>query len=127
MNWFSQSLLVGVGGLIGANLRYWIGGLVFAIWPNAYPWPTLLVNATGCFAIGMLMVWIARQGGNEPVRLFAAVGLLGGFTTMSAFSHETLSLLRSEHNANAIAYAMGSVGLCLVACWAGGALIGRAT
>ncbi|MFN8139003.1 MAG: fluoride efflux transporter CrcB [Fimbriimonadales bacterium] len=125
MNWLSQSFLVGVGGFIGANLRYWIGGLVLAIRPGSFPWQTFIVNFVGSFFIGVVMAWLIRQGGNDPIRLFVAVGLLGGFTTMSAFSFEVLSLLRTNQTGTAVGYAILTMLICVAASWAGTMSAGR--
>lgn len=125
MNWLSQTLAVGVGGFVGANLRFWVGAVVFSLVPKSFPWPTLTVNAIGCFAIGVVMSMIIRQGGNEPMRLFGVVGVLGGFTTMSAFSYEMLAFLRSNQGASATAYLLLSLSLCLGATWLGTAITQR--
>lgn len=77
------------------------------------PLGTLTVNLIGCLAMGLLAGWLARQGGNEPARLLLGVGLLGGFTTMSAFALDTAELwLRSPGLAAtyALATVAGAIG-----------------
>jgi CrcB protein len=91
-------LLVFVGGGSGALLRWWLGGLV------ASPWGTLAVNILGCFGMGLLAGWLGRSGGPEQARLLLGVGLLGGFTTMSAFALDTV-MLWSRAPGTALAYA----------------------
>ncbi len=85
-------LIVAAGGAIGAAMRYGVASLLPA---TSWPWPTLVVNVTGGFLVGVLTGWLAQRGGadHEQIRLFAAVGLLGGFTTFSAFSLETVQMI----------------------------------
>jgi len=89
-------LLVGLGGAVGAMLRYAVGGLVVHISPDSkFPWATLLVNILGCFAVGAIASSLERINFyNSELRLALITGLLGGFTTFSAFGLETLYLLR---------------------------------
>lgn len=115
-------LWVGLGGALGACGRFgvaqWLGpqitpGMVF-------PWATFAVNALGAFAIGAAVggfghtVWF-----NEFGRAFLVTGLLGGFTTFSAFSLEIVQLAQAGHAMTALVYALLSVLVCLLAAWAG--------
>lgn len=89
----ASSLFVALGGAIGAWLRFMVGRAYVAwlgpIRASAFPWGTLTANVLGSLAMGLLVGWLARQGqASEGTRLFLAVGLLGGFTTFSAFSLE---------------------------------------
>lgn len=116
------SLLVACGGALGALGRYWTGLLVLTFWTHSIPLATLLVNVVGSLLIGLL----ATAGwGGAPMRAFAIVGLLGGFTTFSAYSLETVRLLEMGRMAQALLYCGGSVLLCLLAAAVGVAL-GRA-
>ena len=86
-------LLVAAGGAIGAAARYLAGLWIVARLGAGFPWGTFFVNVTGSFLIGIILVLV--QGGALPAgaRLFLAVGVLGGYTTFSSFSYETLQLL----------------------------------
>jgi fluoride exporter len=106
-SFLTQSLLVAVGGALGAWLRFAVGRLIA---PGSFPWATLLVNAAGCFAMGLLVGWLARQGADsEGWRLLLGVGMLGGFTTFSAFSLEVVSLIQRGAVAQATSYVLVSV------------------
>ena len=121
-----QVLLVGLGGFIGAVSRYKLGGLVLhhtADW--RFPLSTFLVNIVGCFVIGILTGAATRQHFLGPdLRLFLLPGLLGGFTTFSAFGYETFFLMRKGESHIAFSYVLLSV-LCGVALvWIGFKLAG---
>lgn len=107
-------LLVFAGGGFGALLRYEVGGFVQARAGSAFPWGTLAVNAIGCLAIGWLATSIDERGvANPGWRLFVVPGLLGGFTTFSAFGLETWRLAEAGRLVAAGANAAGSLTLCL--------------
>ena len=91
-------VLVGVGGFIGAVLRYLMSGIVQNLTQSVtFPHGTLAVNITGCFLMGIFSHLIEFQAGmTSEMRLFLMVGLLGSFTTYSTFSHETLNLLQDH-------------------------------
>lgn len=115
-------LLVALGGGLGALLRYLLGGWIQALLGPAFPWSTLFINALGSFAIG-LVVRLSLEGVlSGEARLFLAVGLLGGFTTFSSLSYETLALLQDGEALWAGAYALGSLALGLVLVFLGYAL-----
>jgi len=98
---FAASALVAGGGALGALARYQTGRLLShtlgAQAVDAFPWPTLVVNIIGSLLMGALLGWLARgpieAGMAESMRLLVGVGLLGGFTTFSAFSAELVTLL----------------------------------
>lgn len=113
------SVLVFLGAGLGGNLRYWIGGWVAARYGVVFPWGTLAVNAVGSFAIGLFMVLSLQEGWAPGWRLFVAIGVLGGFTTFSTFSYETLKLLEERSYILAAGNAALSLALSLVACWLG--------
>ena len=102
-------LLVAAGGALGSLLRY---GTSLALHHHRtlWPWGTLTVNLGGCLAIGVLMgLYQERLALSEPARMFLVVGLLGGFTTFSAFGYEAVELVRRGAAAIALAYAAASV------------------
>ena len=114
-------LLVAAGGAIGAALRHGVGLLSLRHLPSTWPWATFTVNILGGFAMGMLVGWLAlkAEGAGQDLRLFLATGLLGGFTTFSAFSLEMANFLRAGETAKAAAYAGLSVVLCVAALFLG--------
>ena len=112
------SLHVALGGAIGAVLRYQLGrGMTHWLGVQAvstFPWATLAVNAFGSVFMGILAGWLARQGSpgdGEQLRLLLGVGLLGGFTTFSAFSLEMVMLLERGQFTFAALYAVLSFAL----------------
>lgn len=123
------TLHVALGGAIGSVLRYqagrwmthWLGPAAV----TAFPWATLAVNVIGSLAMGLLAGWLARYGahdtwgGGEPVRLLVGVGVLGGFTTFSAFSLELMVLIERGQAAQAFVYAAVSVLAGLTALYIG--------
>jgi CrcB protein len=120
----AASTLVALGGAIGAVLRHQTGrGMTHWLGPNlvtAFPWATLTVNVLGSLAMGLLAGWMARHGqGGEHWRLFLGVGVLGGFTTFSAFSLELMLLIERGQAFHALTYALVSVLAGLTALYLG--------
>jgi len=116
-------LAVALGSALGGCLRYLATLGVNALMQRGFPWGTLTVNVAGCLLIGILHVLVVERGGGaESLRLFSMVGVLGGFTTFSSFSLETLLLVQQGALGRAAAYVMTSVVLCLAASVAGMAL-----
>jgi fluoride exporter len=118
-------LLVGAGGFLGAITRYSLGGWIAGKTGPAFPYETLIINATGCFAIGLFMTMAVDVFAWPPAfRLFIAVGFLGGYTTFSTFGYESIKLIESGNIWPAIANAVGSVVIGLFAVWLG-IVVGR--
>jgi len=108
-------VLVGAGGAIGSVLRYLASGFVqrLDLW-GSFPGGTLAVNLIGCTVIGLLGgLSDSRYLFGPSARLFVFIGVLGGFTTFSSFSHETLALIRGGEVAKAALNAGASLVLCL--------------
>jgi CrcB protein len=104
--------LVMGGGALGALARYLTGRLAGQWMPGAaWPWGTFAVNLIGGFAMGLLAGWLARgsTAAGEPIRLLIGVGVLGGFTTFSSFSLETMLMIQRGDVALASGYALASV------------------
>ncbi len=113
-------LLVGIGGALGALLRFgaqnWIGSL-----PNGFPVATFLVNIVGSIAMGVLVGALAKYTPQyqDEIRLFVAVGIFGGFTTFSSFSLDAIVLIERGDILLAGVYIVGSVLLSLAGLWMG--------
>ena len=117
-------LLVFLGGGIGAALRHGVNVASLRAFGPGLPWGTFAVNVLGSLAMGALIGWLAlRAGSSAEVRLFAATGILGGFTTFSAFSLDLANLIERGEALTAFAYALGSVGIALAALLLGLALV----
>lgn len=118
----AQLLLILLGGAIGTGCRFGVNQLVALLLgePPRYPYATFIVNLTGSFAIGLLAeLFATRSPGAEVWRAALLVGVLGGYTTFSSFSFETLTLIRNNQWGAAICYVLGSVLAGLLAVWAG--------
>ncbi|MCM8558256.1 fluoride efflux transporter CrcB [Sphingomicrobium sediminis] len=113
----SHALAVFLGGGLGALLRYGVGKWTLAWFGSGFPVGTLAVNVVGSLMIGLAIG--ALEGVGPTARLFFVTGLLGGFTTFSAFSLDTLTLWQRGEAATALAYVAASVVLSLAACAAG--------
>jgi fluoride exporter len=111
-----------LGSALGGGCRYWVSGIVARRFGETFPTGTVLVNVTGCFAIGVLAA-LAQPGGRFLVtplsRQFLMVGFLGGYTTFSSFSLQTLTLMQDGEWLYAGANVLLSVLFCLVAVWVG--------
>lgn len=111
-------LLVFIGGGLGAMARYFVTTNLAGKLGN-FPVGTMTANILGSFLMGLVVGIIAGRSSLESVRLFAAVGFLGGFTTFSSFSAETLALIQGGQIFSAAANILVSVAVGLAACFAG--------
>ena len=112
---------VGLGGAIGAMLRFWLGQTITKQVGHGFPYGTLLVNLLGCLAMGLLAGWLVKTMPTHApeIRAFVGVGILGGFTTFSAFSLETVTLMERGELVPAAIYVAASVIGCIFAVWIG--------
>ncbi len=113
-----ELIYIACGGALGAVLRFLVGGWAQRLsWGVVFPWGTLAVNLVGSLAIGILWAVFERFLDASNLRLFLLVGLLGGFTTYSTFSMETLNLVRDGQLRLAALYVIVHivVGLALAA------------
>lgn len=114
--------LVGLGGALGSMARLGVGLFATRLWGEAFPWGTLGINVLGSFVItlfGVLSIGNGMLEVSPNARMFVTVGLCGGFTTFSSFSLQTLALAQQGEVGRAGLNVALSVGLCLLAAWAG--------
>lgn len=121
----TAALWVALGSAVGGAGRYWCSGLVASRIGETFPWGTMAVNVVGSFAIGLFAVlsgpdsrWLVAA----EARQFVMLGVLGGFTTFSSFSLQTLGLLQDGEWLPAVGNVVGSVFLCMLGVWLGHAL-----
>jgi len=123
-------LSVGTGAFVGANLRYALANYVMRHAQGPMPWGTILVNVSGCFAIGLLFPLLDREGVGLGWRHLLVAGLLGGYTTFSSFSLESIALWRAGEWQAAAGNVLLTNFACLAACgagvWIGGLAAARA-
>lgn len=112
-------LAIGTGSFIGGILRYLLSQFVHTKIISTFPFGTLGVNILGCFLIGLVYGLSDRGNLNQEWRLFLATGIIGGFTTFSAFSNETVGMLRDGQLFYAVTYVVTSVLAGLIATFIG--------
>jgi len=113
-------LIVFIGAGIGGALRHWVNVAAVRLFGYSFPFGTLIVNVGGSFLMGLLAGYFAfRPGINQHIRLFLTTGLLGGFTTFSAFSLDAALLIERHSYGLAAGYAVGSVAASLSALFFG--------
>lgn len=115
-----QLLLVGIGGGLGSMLRFLVSVTTSRFVPGTFPLPTLLINLSGCFLIGILAGIFAQPPyADNNMRFLLVTGFCGGYTTFSTFAHENLLLLENQQVFMAIGYTLLSVVLGIALVWAG--------
>ena len=130
MQLVTHYFVIGLGGALGSMLRFGLGSFIDTSVQKTghiFPWGTIIVNITGCFVIGFIFTISASEGRiilGSLTRNFIMIGILGGYTTFSSFSLQTLTLAQDGQWWGAAANILLSVVLCLVGCWLGAMLAG---
>jgi fluoride exporter len=109
------ALLVFFGAGLGGLTRFGLGTLVQQAAGPGFPWGTLVVNVTGSLLLGFLYMVLEGTSSATLWRAFLGIGFCGGYTTFSAFSYDTVLMMQAGHGSRALAYALGTVLLCLIA------------
>ena len=113
-------LIIGIGGFLGANARFLLGGWIAQRYGTSFPYGTMVINVSGSFVIGFFLVLISERFIVHPNwRLFFAIGFLGAYTTFSTYSFESFALIQQRSFLLALANLLGSVVLGQVAVVAG--------
>ena len=113
-------LLTSAGGALGAAARYLVYDTFARTWSSGFPWATLTVNVVGSLLIGVLAaLFLVRWPESTGLRVFFITGILGGFTTFSAFSLDFVALVERAEAGAALMYAGSSFVLSIAACWVG--------
>lgn len=113
-------LWIGIGGFLGANARYAFGRWIGLHLGITFPWGTGIVNVTGAFLIGIIFTLLTDRVVDDPMwRQLVIVGFLGGYTTFSSFTFESVTMMQDGRWMPALAYIVGSNALGLLACFAG--------
>jgi fluoride exporter len=121
--WY-RVVVLSVGGVLGVNARFWLGVAINRWTSSQFPWATFTINITGSFAIGLCTALLARWLPHPYARLLVVVGFLGGYTTFSSYSMESLTLWERGERGLCLAYLLGSVVAGFVAVILG-AILGR--
>lgn len=113
-------LWIGIGGFLGANARYAFGRYIGHHLGIAFPWGTGIVNITGAFLIGVIFTILTDRVVDDPLwRQLVIIGFLGGYTTFSSFTFESVTMMQDGRWLPAVGYIVGSNVLGLLACFGG--------
>lgn len=111
--------LVVLGGGLGVGARFLLGAWVQGMAGSGFPWGTFFINVSGAFLIGMILALVEAGTLSGEIRLLVAVGVLGGYTTFSTLSYDTIQLLLSGEIPAALLNSFGQVAVGLLAAWLG--------
>ncbi len=116
-----DTLLIFMGAGIGGVFRFWVSNFSYCLFGRQFPYGTLVVNVTGCFLMGLLFTLLVEKfdGIAPQLRSLLLIGLLGGYTTFSSFSIETLNLFKNGAIVSGMMNILLSVILCIAATWIG--------
>jgi CrcB protein len=115
-----ELLYVFIGGGLGSLARFLLGKWVNSFHNSNFPFGTFIINIVACFVLGFIIGLADQKQILSPaIRLFLVVGFCGGFSTFSAFSSETLTLIQQGHNSTMLLYVLLSVVVCLIASFGG--------
>lgn len=122
----TSALVVGLGGFIGANARYFLSVWLTGRLGGMFPFATLIINVSGSFLLGIFLAWLdtRTQTVAPEVKLLFATGFCGAYTTFSTFATDTIGLAHGGHAGTALIYVLATNGLCLGAALLG-ALLGQ--
>lgn len=112
-------LLIGIGSFIGGISRYLLSQMIQPKTLSTFPYGTLAVNVLGCLCIGIIFGIASRGNMSQEMKMFFATGLMGGFTTFSAFSNETITMMNAGQHLQAFTYVLVSVMSGLAATYLG--------
>lgn len=117
----NNTALIFMGAGIGGVLRYWVSNGIYFLLGKQFPYGTLIVNITGCFLMGLLFVISVERfdGFASQFRALILIGLLGGYTTFSSYSIETINLFESGNWVSALINMLLSTTICVLAAWLG--------
>ena len=116
-------LVISLGAIVGANLRYWMSRSAARLLGPVFPYGTLSINVLGSFVVGFFLIWTSERVLVDPRwRLLVVIGFCGSFTTFSSYAFETMSLFERGQYGLMMANFLGNNVLCLAAALAGMAL-----
>lgn len=112
-------LLLAIAGGVGAGVRFVVDGLIRSKVKTAFPWPTALINMSGSLILGILTGLVASKIASSDVSAVIGTGFLGGYTTFSTASYETVQLIKQKRYSTAITYSVGVLVVCVVLAYVG--------
>jgi CrcB protein len=119
-------LLIGIGGFLGANVRYLVSTWAAQQFGVEFPWGTMIINFTGSLLLAVFVAWLTTHTAIDPrVRLFLAIGFFGAYTTFSTFAVESVTLFQTGNWFGALSNLLGTYVVCMLGAFAGFAVGSR--